>query len=353
MRTKIPRGAVFTVLLTLTLALAAPTAFGSTLTNPGCDVAPVAPPCNDVISSLGQFIVLVTNPAVIAALGVSKPAGYDPATHIFVSPTLFDSSTVVERSNNFTDNGAQPAQTVGATGTFGGQSITALTGITNSSFVAGGVPSGFPSGNDAVYTDVANLHLTGSGFSVSAGASASGTSVASSTDLGKVEAQGAGSDFPASSFFDIFVDITVPGLGSIHNPGANPMIVQSTIPANGSLPPKVIYVHGMSSVVPLLFDANGPGNSWLAGDTLGTVVLTGHGASYMNSAQDMASFTQSMIQLVQNDNLSNNPINGLTPQQQQAAIMAISQLAAPEPSSVVILLGGLALLAWRAKRRCF
>jgi hypothetical protein len=347
MHTTISRGVVLTAFLVLLLALIPGTASGNTFVSPGCSPGNVTPPCNDVTTSLGQFILLVTDPTVIAALGSLKPAGYDPTTHIFVSPLLSDSSTVIGRSSNFTDNGSQPSQTVGLSGSYGGITTTQLSGITNSSFVAGGVPSGFPTGNDAVYTDVMNIDLTGGGFTVNAGQACS--ACASTSDLGKVEAQGTSNDFPAQSFFDIFADITIPGLGSVHNTSGNPLIVQATLPAGSQLPPKVIYVHGQSSVVPLVFDSANSGLGIMAGDTLGNVMLTGHGVSYNpNSPSDVAAFEAGMQQLVMQDsfNASTNP-NGFTTAQQTFILTQ----TLPEPSTIAMMIGGLGFLYMVIRRR--
>jgi hypothetical protein len=88
---------------------------------------------------------------------------------------------------------------------------------------------------------------------------------------------GAG-DFPAESFFDVFVEVDLPPGGvfpgaTVYNPIAM-LVTQDTI---YSLPPKVIYIHGNTSAVPVRFRDNDPGGAWLAGDFFGFLVLAGHG----------------------------------------------------------------------------
>ena len=110
----------------------------------------------------------------------------------------------------------------------------------------------------------------------------------------------AGTDFPAQSFFDIFVEVTVPqvpgnnsandfpGLLSgiplpsgqsqdgalLYNDANNPLVIVNTNVT--SLPPTAVYIHGVTLAVPLKFKfANPP--YWAADDVIGYLVLAGHG----------------------------------------------------------------------------
>jgi hypothetical protein len=98
---------------------------------------------------------------------------------------------------------------------------------------------------------------------------------------------GAASDFPAQSFYDMFVEVTlptVPGNGSInfpmseavlYNDASDPLIVQNLSISN--LPPTVAYTHSaQSTAVPIKFLTSNP-PYWTAGDVLGYLTLAGHG----------------------------------------------------------------------------
>jgi hypothetical protein len=110
----------------------------------------------------------------------------------------------------------------------------------------------------------------------------------------------AGTDFPAQSFFDIFVEVTMPqvpgnnsandfpGLLSgiplpsgqtqdgavLYNDANNPLVIVNTNVT--SLPPTAVYIHGVTLAVPLKFKyANPP--YWAADEVIGYLVLAGHG----------------------------------------------------------------------------
>jgi hypothetical protein len=125
--------------------------------------------------------------------------------------------------------------------------------------------------------------------------------------IGQVVAQSTASDFPADSFFDIYVEITLPPiansmsekafpLGGFPHGGAvltneEPLIVESVNLPGPTLPPTVVYNHTPSSgptagfATTLRFRDDGnfiSGSSgpryYYAGDAFGTIVLAGHGA---------------------------------------------------------------------------
>ncbi len=241
----------------------------------GFDQPPDQPgPYTDTTQSLGQFSIVI-NPAFAPAF-VGVP-GYDASKNIFTSPLLYDPTTTIDRSATTTVGSAayNAGLTVGSpsNGTVSPSSITAY-------------PTGFTpvAGEDTVFTQIHSFNLSGSGFSVTAGAAALPGTPAS---VGEVTSNATGSnignpanDFPAKSFFDIFVDVTVPlppslggGTATLDNPSNAPLIVEN--PAITTLPPVVIYTHGNSSAVVLQF-LGGPD----AGDTLGLITLAGHGAGY-------------------------------------------------------------------------
>ena len=85
-------------------------------------------------------------------------------------------------------------------------------------------------------------------------------------------------DLPGESFFDVFVEVTIPtpvGIAVLTNPV--PLLI-----ANDSvdhLPPTVVYTHENSTAVPVRF-ANSNLPHWNVNDLLGYMVLAGHGYSY-------------------------------------------------------------------------
>jgi hypothetical protein len=107
----------------------------------------------------------------------------------------------------------------------------------------------------------------------------------------------AANDFPADSFFNIFVEITLPPIpGSISGdafPALSGAVLTNTLPLIitatdlPGLPPSVVYTHTGSPdnqfTVPLKFKDDGQINPntgmpyYLAGSTFGTIVLAGHG----------------------------------------------------------------------------
>ena len=70
--------------------------------------------------------------------------------------------------------------------------------------------------------------------------------------LGRVEQQSPGADFPAQSFFDVFVELEVAGLGSVHN--EQPIRVEALIDA---IPPTLAYYRPPQPLAVPLLDANG------------------------------------------------------------------------------------------------
>jgi hypothetical protein len=105
--------------------------------------------------------------------------------------------------------------------------------------------------------------------------------------IGIVQATNSGSDFPARSFFDVFVEVNLPrvaftisdtdfpvGGAVLYNDASDPLLIENLSLTN--LPPTATYVHGQSTAVPIRFrDSNPP--YWAAGDVLGYLTLAGHG----------------------------------------------------------------------------
>lgn len=110
----------------------------------------------------------------------------------------------------------------------------------------------------------------------------------------------AGTDFPAQSFFNIYVEVTLPQISGnnsqndfpgvlgpiprpagqtqdgavLYNDASDPLVIINTNVT--SLPPTAVYIHGMTLAVPMRFKyANPP--YWAANDVMGYLVLAGHG----------------------------------------------------------------------------
>jgi PEP-CTERM motif-containing protein len=236
----------------------------------------------DTTQSLGQFSIVV-NPAFSAQVAANFASNYNASANILTSPLLYDPTTTIDRSSTTTVGSAAYTNglTVGspANGTVKASSIAVL-------------PTGYnpPAGEDTVFTQIHSFNLSGpGGFSATAGAAASDQPASVGEVVSNATGAGIGnpsSDFPARSFFDIFVDVTVPGVGTFNN--STPLIVDNN--SITSFPPVVIYTHGNSTAVPLMFEA---GNVFgePAGTVFGLVTLAGHGAGYTNSSTGVNSPT--------------------------------------------------------------
>lgn len=235
---------------------------------------------DDTTTSLGQF-KLVVNPSFQPF--VTNSPGWNPSTSRFWSPTLYDPGTEIGRSDPFlsgsaADTGGAP---VGRAGTV----------VSDGSFSL--VPPGFQpqAGTREVHTELRALALMGGGVNVRAGTNASGQPL-SVGSVNSLSSSGLpANDFPAQGFFDIFMELDVPGLGTLSN--STPLIVLNTNLT--SFPPRVVYVHGNSLAVPFMFEADNPLVGAHAGDIFGLLLLAGHGVSM--GSNDIASF-QTNIQML-------------------------------------------------------
>jgi hypothetical protein len=255
---------------------------------------------DDNTSSLGSFKIQITNQ--FAGMFAGCPGFNNP---ILSSPTMYDPFTKVGRSNALLDGSAAD--------TNGVQVGTAGTIVSEAMLSA---PPGFPcqgatgfcaSGANTreIHTEVRSLKMVNLGGPlpvVRAGVWYDNPNIQqppSRVSPGEVESHsGPGgapaNDLPASSFFDIFVRVDMPACGGF--PGATiyntvPLIVKN--PNLNRLPPRVVYLHDTSTVVPILFlNANPP--QWNANDILGYFVLAGHGIGFTNSQADVNEFNTFM-----------------------------------------------------------
>ena len=251
-----------------------------------------AGPADDTMESLGTFRIAV-EPAFRSGLATCPI--YNPVTFKLQSPAMHDPATVVGRSNPHTHG--SPADT-------GGTPVgTAGTMISDSSFTL--VPAGFqgPAGEREVHTEVRSLNLTDMlalGAAVRAGTQAPARPISP----GEVESKATGGnignsafDFPAESFFDVFVEVDLPACGTL--PAMTlynyiPLLIANTnLTDPPGFPPRVVYTHGNTMAVSVYFKSdNLP--LWEAGDRFGWLVLAGHGASFTDSAADIAAFENFM-----------------------------------------------------------
>lgn len=234
-----------------------------------------AGPYTDSTQSLGQFSVVV-NPAFSAAVNASFGSMYNASANILNSPLLYDPTTTIDRS---------ATTTVGSAAYTGGLPVGNPSNGTVKASSISLLPAGYtpPAGEDTVFTQIHSFNLSGpGGFAVTAGAAAPDQPAS----VGEVVSNATGAnvgnpanDFPARSFFDIFVDVSIPGVGTFNN--STPLVVDNNTIT--SFPPVVIYTHGNTSAVPLMFEA---GNSFgePAGTVFGLITLAGHGAGYSNNS---------------------------------------------------------------------
>src|SRR5436305_3650450 len=256
---------------------------------------------DDLTTSLGSFKIQISNN--FAGLFAGCP-GFDSTTNILKSPTLYDPATLVGRSNTIRDGDANDTNGV-AVGTAG--TIVAENQLfPPPGFPCAGVTTGCASGPGTreVHTEVRSLKMTSGPVAVRAGVWYNNPTTATPPTRispGEVESHsGPGgapaNDFPASSFFDVFVRVDVPACGTGGFPGATlynsaPLIVKN--PNLTVFPPRVVYLHDTSTAVPILFlNANPP--LWNADDILGYFVLAGHGIGFTNSQSDIDEFNSFM-----------------------------------------------------------
>ncbi len=260
------------------------------------------PPQNDDTTNSMGVVLIVVDPLFRPLLGPTGPPtsfsgyiGFHSSDGRLTSPLLIDNATTIGRSN------PNPRPTPFP------QPLGALSWDTINSY--GDYPaipslwSSAPAGVDEVLTEIKSFVLSSLGSStgqectnplvpsipnsypmVKAGTFAG----VSPRSLGIIQENGAPGppDFPARSFFDIFVEVNLPPLpgteSSVAFPPGGAILtnVEPLIVTNldlTSFPPQVVYIHGGdTNAVDLRFKFNNP-PYWAAGDLFGTIVLAGHG----------------------------------------------------------------------------
>lgn len=255
---------------------------------------------DDLTTSLGSFKIQINNN--FTGLFAGCP-GYDATSNILSSPTLFDPATLVGRSSAITDG--SPGDTNGVPVGTAGTTVSENMLFPPPGYPCQGVAGCLSGpGTREVHTEVRSLKMTANNVTVRAGVYYDNPNVQnppSRVSPGEVESHSgpggaAANDFPASSFFDIFVRVDVPACGTGGFPGATlynstPLLVKNFNITQ--FPPRIVYLHDSSNVVPILFLNAQPG-LWNAGDILGYFVLAGHGIGFTNSQSDIDEFNNFM-----------------------------------------------------------
>jgi len=235
----------------------------------------------DNTRSLGQFALRLTT-EMGDKFGIPNCPGdwknaFDPCA--IWSPVLDDFNTQINRS--------APHQHGDNT-----DDDTNLEPFPSSGFVNG------PAGTPEVHTQILSLNMTQqqpnefcyptattnekcacSGESFGAFAVRAGNTMITASSkkpsFGEVESLNQGNDFPAESFFNMFVEVDLdwPPFGNVdmtvYNP-KTPLTVQN--PALQDFPPQAVYIHGGSKN-----DGAPPVYDVATGDMVGWIVLAGHG----------------------------------------------------------------------------
>ena len=252
------------------------------------------PEGDDVTSSLGQF-QLILEPEwrrVFDLLIPNSPLANVMVTRhkpiyrrgVFISPTLYDPTTTIGRSASFRAGG--PLETYG---TLAGRA-PGRTYIKDSQLTVRPTWSSTNNGGREVHTFIKSMNLRDSfttrvGFAVRAGMQAPKRRVSA----GQVEAGGGTNDFPARSFFNVFVEVDLPGGGvlpAIQLVNLEPLLVEQTNVT--SFPPRIIYQHGNSTAVSMYFNneitlpdpAGGDDIHVARGTLFGQLTLAGHGVGF-------------------------------------------------------------------------
>ena len=220
------------------------------------------PPGDDVAGSMGAFR-LVVEPKFWTMMEGYPGYGIINGLHRLVSPTLTDFATVIGRSSLITQGSAQD---------LGGVPV-GIAGIIVADSMFRTEPPGFdgPAGTPEVHTEIHDLNLTNGIVSVRAGLHAPSRP----NSVGEIQAvPGATGLFPANSFFNVYVEVDAPLLGTLYN--SEPLMVENS--NISCFPPTVVYIHRHTGPVLMRFKADDTQlpKRWLADEAFGWLVLAGH-----------------------------------------------------------------------------
>lgn len=246
------------------------------------------------------------------------PGYAGPSSGVLTGPVMYDGNTIIGESVNHLRSATVFPIAVG-TGNLYPLSTTYsnIFGYGDYALIPPGF-SGAPANLDQIFTQIKQMDLVGyvdtngsscsdprvpstkssgvagqgRGPQVTVKAGPGGMGIGSSLpmnrrSIGIVQQTALGNDFPAQSFFDVFVEVTLPpvpytasdtsfpaGGAVLYNDASDPLLIENLSLTN--LPPTATYVHGQSTAVPIRFRDNNP-PYWAAGDVLGYLTLAGHG----------------------------------------------------------------------------
>jgi hypothetical protein len=227
------------------------------------------------ISSFGYTTVFIRvdkafQPFIQAQINSMPGYSYDPKTGMLRTPGAYDPAVRFGFSGSLTvgSNAATNGVKVG---------VASPTTVKANSFTT--IPTGFTGakGTDEIFDKITTMDMQGKNVEILAGTAAGDRPnsigiIQSLSDSGK-----AANDFPAKSFFDIFVDIKLDfnngqTPATLNNSDKTPFVVQST--SLTQLPPFAIPLFGHSTGVPIFFQGNVDSIA-VKGDRFGIAYLAG------------------------------------------------------------------------------
>jgi hypothetical protein len=261
-------------------------------------------PKNELTQSFGVFRILVIRKFADHFKGCKY---YDEATRKFTSPVLYDPATEIGLSAALEEGHPVPAAGVPVGDpprSVGDQDLILPPEIAEP-----------PKNNREVHTEIRSLKMVNNeGYTVRAGRYISATQDSPPADQwrsrGEVfsdakpgEIGDSKHDFPARSFFNVFVNIDIPHCGKLP-----PTTIYNKLPLKvwadrlQGLPPTVIYEHDASSAVPVYVRENLPVAAggrifWKHEDELvGYLLLAGHGVGQgANTKANEEKFLQQVL----------------------------------------------------------
>jgi hypothetical protein len=317
-RVKIQSGSVFPALLLAGAMLLSP---GWGVQRSAAQTFPGVPTDGQTFSIGVVQIVVDPNFAFLFAPAPTYafyyPGYAGPASGILTGPVMYDGNTIIGESAKHLRSATVFPIAVGTGNLYPlNTTYSNILGYTDYALIPPPFASA-PANLDQIFTQIKQMNLVG--YVASNGASCSdprvptirkdpvgqgggpqvtvkagpgGMGIGSSLpmnrrSIGIVQATNSGSDFPARSFFDVFVEVNLPRVAFtvadtdfpaagavLYNDASNPLLIENLSITN--LPPEATYVHGQSTAVPIRFKYNHP-PYWAAGDVLGYLTLAGHG----------------------------------------------------------------------------
>jgi hypothetical protein len=246
------------------------------------------------------------------------PGYAGPSSGIMTGPVMYDGNTIIGESVGHLRSATVFPVAVGLTNVYpGNTTYSNILGYADYAFIPPPF-AGAPSGYDQIFTQIKQMNLIGyletngapcsdprvptirkdptggqgGGPQVTVKAGPGGMGIGASLpmnrrSIGLVQQTTGAGDFPAQSFFNVYVEVNLPrvsftmsdtefppGGAVLYNDVNDPLLIENLSITN--LPPQATYVHGQSTAVPVRFKYSHP-PYWAAGDVLGYLTLAGHG----------------------------------------------------------------------------